>query len=70
VNAVSIAVAGERNKIKVSSRQHGGTGTANSPDKEPRHWLKVAGTLLGVLLAVLAALFALMQAQGWRFIAN
>jgi hypothetical protein len=39
-----------------------------APEKESRHWLKVAGAVLGVLLLrVAGALFALKLARGWRF---
>jgi hypothetical protein len=37
-------------------------------DKESRHWLKVAGAVVGVLLLPVAgALLALKQARGWHF---
>jgi hypothetical protein len=36
-------------------------------DTEKRHCRKTFGTVLGVLLAVAAALFILMQVQGWSF---
>jgi hypothetical protein len=39
-----------------------------APDKESRHWLKVAGAVVGVLLLPVAgALLALKQARGWHF---
>jgi uncharacterized membrane protein YccC len=36
-------------------------------DTVKRHWRKTVGTVLGVLLAVAAALFTLMQVEGWSF---
>jgi hypothetical protein len=42
--------------------------TTATPDKESRHWLKVAGAVIGVLLLLVAgALLALKQAPGWHF---
>jgi choline-glycine betaine transporter len=40
-------------------------------EEHPRRWVRIVGTvivaILGILLAFAGALFALMQAQGWRF---
>jgi AbiTii len=67
-NALSVAVTGKRNKVTVTAPQ--GDQIASTAD-EPRKWWRTAGAVIagvvGLLVAMAGGLFALMQAQGWRF---
>jgi hypothetical protein len=68
-NSLQLAVPGKRNKINISAAQ-GSNKIAATPD-DSRPWSRTAGTVivavLGLLLAMVGGLFALMQAQGWQF---
>jgi AbiTii len=66
-NAVNVAVTGKRNKIKFLARQANGPSTTTSPDERPPRWLRIAGVVLLGLVAIAGTIFALMQAQGWKF---
>jgi AbiTii-like protein len=65
-NAINFAVTGKRNKIHVVAPQGGSTVTT-APEDEPRHRWKTVVTILGLAVAIVGAVFALMQAQGWSF---
>jgi hypothetical protein len=73
-NAITFAVTGKRNKVNFTADQGEAKVPAAAPEEEeehPRRWLRITGTviaaILGILLAFAGAVFALMQAQGWRF---
>lgn len=67
-NAIAFAVTGKRNKINVAATQAGSAITPTpSPEPERRHWLRIAGAVLGGPLTIAGVIFALMQAQGWTF---
>jgi hypothetical protein len=61
-------VSGKRNTVHVTAPQ-GGSTMAISPDGErgQRHWVRTAGAVFLGLIAIIGVVFALMQAQGWRF---
>lgn len=65
-NAINFAVTGKRNKINVVAPQGGSTVTTTAPE-EPRRWLRMAGVVLIGLVTIAAAIFTLMQVQGWSF---
>jgi hypothetical protein len=66
-NAINVAVNGKGHKINLAAPQQGSTVTTTSPEEEPRRWGRTAwGVLLG-LVAIIAAVLALMQVQGWQF---
>jgi AbiTii len=71
-NAINFAVSGKRNKVNFAAPQGGSKmPTQPAPEESPRRWVRIVGvviaSILGILLAFAGALFALMQAQGWRF---
>jgi hypothetical protein len=66
-HALHVAVSGKRNKINVTAPQGGTQATIMAPPDEPRRWLRTAGVVVVGLITIVAAVFALMQAQGWHF---
>jgi hypothetical protein len=66
-NAIEFAATGTRNKIKIEAAQSGTTIATATSEETPQRWLRIAGAILRGLVAIFAAVFALMQAQGWRF---
>jgi hypothetical protein len=67
-NAIHFAVTGKRNKVSFAAPQGGSTVTPPKPDDEqPRTWLRIAAAVIIGLITIVAAFFALMQVQGWKF---
>ena len=71
-NAITFAITGKRNKVNFTAGQGKAKVPAPAPEEEhPRRWVRIVGvviaSILGILLAFAGAVFALMQAQGWRF---
>lgn len=67
-NAVQFVVTGQRNKINIVAPQDGSTVQAAPQDDERGgHWWKIAGAVIGGVVAIAAMLFTIMQAQGWQF---
>lgn len=68
-NSLHFAVTGERNTVTVTAPQESNE-IAATPD-ESRPWWRTAGAVIagvvGLLVAMVGGLFALMQAQGWQF---
>jgi hypothetical protein len=66
-NAILLAVSGKRNTINLANAQGESTATVNGGGDSNLNWWTITFSVLGVLVAVAAGVFALMQAQGWRF---
>lgn len=68
-SALNVALSGNRNKYKINviAAQGGNEATITGPPDEPRHWLRTAGVVLLGLITVAGVIFALMQAQNWKF---
>lgn len=66
-NAVHLAVSGKRPVINLANAQSGSTASVATPGDGGINWWTVTLTILGVLVAIAAGVFALMQAQGWKF---
>jgi hypothetical protein len=66
-HAINFAVnGGERTTINFTATQ-GANEITTTAEKEQRHWVRIAAAVAVGLLTIAGVVFALMQAQGWRF---
>lgn len=69
-NAIHFAATGKRNKINFTATQGGSRVQPTPPpddEQKPRHWLRMAATVLIGLMTIVGVVFAFMQVQGWKF---
>jgi hypothetical protein len=68
-HAISVAVTGKRNTINLTAAQGQDTSPTNeiTPEEMPRKWFRIAAAVVLGLVTIAGMVFALMQAQGWRF---
>jgi hypothetical protein len=65
-NAVATVVSGRRNRVYINAPQAGSSVSSQGADGG-HSWWKIAGGVIGGLVAIAAAVFTLMQTQGWSF---